>query len=123
LELDNIDNLAHPTTSNLIVLVGGGYLKELRKGPVYPNLARLDDVPIDSASFTVVKVDIVYENMKNLKLKVSSDDTTLTLQDAFTRRVQWRRTFIDVDPAAASASTTPSQTQSSPLSLIPTDHM
>jgi hypothetical protein len=35
------------------------------------------------------------------------DDTTLTMQDAITRRVQWRRTSINVDPsAAASASTT-----------------
>jgi hypothetical protein len=57
----------------------------------------------------VVKVDMVHGNAKNMKLEVPSDDTMLTLWDAITRRVQWRRTSIDVDPsAAASASTTAS---------------
>jgi hypothetical protein len=52
----------------------------------------------------------VHENVKNMKLEVPSDDTTLTLRDAITRRVQWRRTSIDVDTsAAASTSTTASQ--------------
>jgi hypothetical protein len=71
----------------------------------------LDDVLIDSVSFAVVKVDMVHENVKNLNLGVAPDDTTLTLRDAMTRRVQWRRTSIDVDPTAISASTTPSQSQ------------
>jgi hypothetical protein len=39
---------------------------------------------------------------------VALDDTTLTLRDALTRRVQWRRISIDVDPATISVSTTPS---------------
>jgi hypothetical protein len=39
----------------------------------------------------------VHENTKNLKLEVPPDDTTLTLRDVFIRRVQWRRTDIDVD--------------------------
>jgi hypothetical protein len=51
---------------------------------------------------------VVHENAKNLNLEVTPDDTTLNLQDAVTRRVQWRRTSIDVDPAAISASTIPS---------------
>jgi hypothetical protein len=51
----------------------------------------------------------VHENSKNMKLEVPPDNTTLTLWDAITRRVQWRRTSIDVDPSVvASASTTAS---------------
>jgi hypothetical protein len=61
----------------------------------------------------------MHENSKYLKLKVSSDDTTLTMWDAVTRRVQWRWTSIDVDPsAAASASTTPSQPNTSPTLIF-----
>jgi hypothetical protein len=71
----------------------------------------LDDVPINSVSFAMVKVDMVHESVKNLNLKVTPDDTTLTLRVAVTRRVHWRRTSIDVDPAAISVSTTPSQSQ------------
>jgi hypothetical protein len=75
---------------------------------IYPRMYTLDDVPIDNVSFVVVKVDMVHENAKNLNLEVAPDDTTLTLQDAVTRRVQWRRTSIDVDPVAILALTTPS---------------
>jgi hypothetical protein len=71
----------------------------------------LDDVPTDSVSFVVVKVDMVHENVKNLNSEVAPDDTTLTLRDAVTRRVQWMRTYIDVDPAAISALATPSLSQ------------
>jgi hypothetical protein len=71
----------------------------------------LDDVPIDSVSFAVVKVDMVHENVKNLNLEVAPDDMTLTLWDAVTERVQWRRTSIDVDPATILASTTLSPSQ------------
>jgi hypothetical protein len=39
----------------------------------------LDDVKIDASSYVVVKVDMVHENSKNLKLEVPSDDTVLTL--------------------------------------------
>jgi hypothetical protein len=102
-----IDTLAHPTPYNLIITISGGYRMEVGKGIVYPRMYTLDDVPIDSVSFVVVKVDMVYENVKNLNLKLSPDDTTLTLWDVVTRRVQWR-TSIDVDPATISASTTPS---------------
>jgi hypothetical protein len=39
----------------------------------------------------------------------------LTMWDALTKRVQWRRASIDIDPlVAASASTTPSQPNTSP---------
>jgi hypothetical protein len=36
LEADTIDNLPHPTTSSLILMVGGNYRMEVRKGVVYP---------------------------------------------------------------------------------------
>jgi hypothetical protein len=79
LEPDNIDNLAHPTTCNLIVLVGGGYRMEVGTWLVYPNFALLDNIPIGSTSYGVIKVDMVHENVKNLKLEVPLDDMTLTL--------------------------------------------
>jgi hypothetical protein len=108
LELDTIDTLAHLTPCNLIITISGDYQMEVGKGIVYPRMSTLDDVPIDSVSFAMVKVDIVHENAKNLNLKVAPDDTTLTLRNAVTRRVQWRRTSIDVDPATILVSTTPS---------------
>jgi hypothetical protein len=50
----------------------------------------------------------VHDNLKDLKLEVPPDDTTLIMQDAVARRFQWRRTTIDIDlAAAASASTSP----------------
>jgi hypothetical protein len=61
---------------------------EVGKGIVYPRMNSLDDIPIDSVSFAVVKVDMMHENAKNLNLEVAPDDTTLTLRDAMTRRVQ-----------------------------------
>jgi hypothetical protein len=61
----------------------------------------------------------VHENSKDLKLEVPSDDRTLTLQDAITRRVQGRRTSIDVDPSAiALVSATASQPNTSPASIF-----
>jgi hypothetical protein len=60
---------------------------EVGKGIVYPRMYTLDDVPIDSVSFVVVKMDMVHENTKNLNLEVAPDDTILTLRDAVTRRV------------------------------------
>jgi hypothetical protein len=60
---------------------------KVEKGLVYINLFLLDDVPIDIASYVVVKVDMVHENTKNLKREVAPDDTTLTLWDAVTRKV------------------------------------
>jgi hypothetical protein len=88
-------------------MIGGSFQMELGKGLVYPHQTLLDDVQIVASSYVVVKVDMVHENVKNLKLEVPPDDTTLTLQDAITRRVQWRRASIDIDPSAvASASAT-----------------
>jgi hypothetical protein len=50
---------------------------------------------------------------------VPPDDTTLTLWDAVTRKVKWRRTSIDVDPSvAASASNAVSQPNTTP-SIFP----
>jgi hypothetical protein len=52
-------------------------------------------------------VDMVHDNSKDLKLEVPPEDTTLTMRDVVARRVKWRWTTIDIDPAAAaSASTT-----------------
>jgi hypothetical protein len=48
----------------------------------------LDDVEIDVSSYVVVKVDMVHDNSKALKLEVPPDDTMLTMRDAVTRRVQ-----------------------------------
>jgi hypothetical protein len=110
LKPDTIDNLTHPTPCILIITISGDYRMEVGKGIIYPRMYTLDDVLIDSVSFVVVKVDMVHENVKNLNLEVAPDNTTLTLWDAVTRRVQWR-TSIDVNPAAISASTTPSLSQ------------
>jgi hypothetical protein len=63
----------------------------------------LDDIEIDTSLYAVVKVDMVHDNSKDLKLEVPPDDTTLTMWDAVTRRVQWRWTSIDVDPLAAAS--------------------
>jgi hypothetical protein len=88
---------------------------EVGKGLVYPHQTLLDDVQIDASSHVVDKVDMVHENTKNMKLGVTPDDTTLTLWDAITKRVQWRRTSIDVDSSAvASVSATTSQPNTTP---------
>jgi hypothetical protein len=47
----------------------------------------LNDVQIDTSSYAMVKVDMVHDNSKNLKLKVPPDDTTLTMWHAIARRV------------------------------------
>jgi hypothetical protein len=112
LEPDTIDTLTHPTSCNLIITISGDYQMEVKKGIVYPRMYTLDDVLIDSVSFVVVKVDLVHENAKNLKLEVAPDDTILTLWDAVTRRVQWRRTSIDVAPH-----TIPSQSHHIPFQV------
>jgi hypothetical protein len=74
-----IDNLAQPIASNFILLVGGSFQMEVRSGLVYPHQTMLDDVQIDASSYAVVKVDMMPENSKDLKLKVSAYDTTLTM--------------------------------------------
>jgi hypothetical protein len=61
---------------------------KVRRGLMYPCQTILDDVQINTSSCVVVKVDIVHDNSKDLKLKVPPDDTTLTMQDAVARRVQ-----------------------------------
>jgi hypothetical protein len=93
---------------------------EVGRRLMYPRQTTLDDVQIDALSYDVVKVDMVHKNSKNLKLKVPPDDTTLTMWDAITRRVQWRRTSIDVEPSAvASVSTTLSHSNTAPTSIFP----
>jgi hypothetical protein len=62
---------------------------EVERGLVYPRQTMLDDDLVNTSSYVVVKVDMVHENSKDLKLEVSSDDTTLT--------------SIDVDPSTAAA--------------------
>jgi hypothetical protein len=100
-------------------MIGGSFQMEVRKGLVYPHQTLLDNIQIDTSAYVVVKVDIVYENTKNIKLEVPPYDTTLTLWDAITRRVQWR-TYIDVDPSApASVLTTTSQSNTAPGSIFP----
>jgi hypothetical protein len=47
----------------------------------------LDDVQINTSFYVVVKVDMVHDNLKDMKLKVLPDDTTLTMRDVVTRRV------------------------------------
>jgi hypothetical protein len=120
IEPDMIDNLAEPKTCNVILLVGGSFRMEVRRGLVYPCQTMLDDVQINASSYAVVKVDMMHENSKDLKLQVPPDDTTLTMRDAITRMVQWRRTSIDVDPSVVdSALTTTSQSNTSPALIFP----
>jgi hypothetical protein len=79
---------------------------EVKRGLVYSRQIILDDVQINASSYAVVKVDMVYENSKDLKLEKPLDDMTLAMWDAVTRRFQWR-TSADVDlSATASASIT-----------------
>jgi hypothetical protein len=63
---------------------------EVGRWLVYPRQTMLDDIQVDTTPYVVVKVDMVHENSKDLKLKVPPDDMTLTMQDAVTTRVQWR---------------------------------
>jgi hypothetical protein len=74
---------------------------EVGRGLVYPRQTILDDIEIDTSSYVVVKVDLMHENSKDMKLEVPPDDTMLTLWAAVTRRVKWRRTSIYVDPSTA----------------------
>jgi hypothetical protein len=63
---------------------------EVRRKLVYPRQTMLGNVQIDTSSYAVVKVHMVHDNLKDLKLEVPPDDTTLTMWDAVARRVQWR---------------------------------
>jgi hypothetical protein len=50
---------------------------EVGRGLVYPCQTMLDDVEINTSSYVVVKVDMVHENSKYLKLEVPPDDTSI----------------------------------------------
>jgi hypothetical protein len=63
---------------------------EVERGLVYPGQTMLDDIQIDTSSYAVVKVDMVHDNSKDLKLEVPPNDMTLTMWDAAAKRVQWR---------------------------------
>jgi hypothetical protein len=54
---------------------------------VYPCQTMLDDVQIDTSSYAMVKLDMVHDNSKELKLEVPLDDITLIMWDAVIRRV------------------------------------
>jgi hypothetical protein len=47
---------------------------EVGRGLVYPHQIMLDDVLIDASSYVMVKVDMVHENSKDLKLEVPADN-------------------------------------------------
>jgi hypothetical protein len=86
---------------------------------VYPRQTMLGDVQIDASSYAVIKVDMVHENLKDLKLEVPPNDTSLTLWDAIIKMVQWKRTSIDVDlSAAASVLITASQPNTAPALIF-----
>jgi hypothetical protein len=61
IEPDPIDNLAQPTTCNLILMVGGSFRMKVRRGLLYPRQTMLDDVQIDTSSYATVKVDMVHD--------------------------------------------------------------
>jgi hypothetical protein len=82
-----IDNLAQPTAYRLILLDRESFQMEVGRVLVYPCQTMLDNVKIDISYYVVVKVDMVHENLKELKPIVPPDDTTLTMWDAVTRRV------------------------------------
>jgi hypothetical protein len=68
----------------------------------------------------MVNVDMVHDNLNDLKLKVPPDDMTLTMWNTVIRRVQWRMTSIDVNSSAAAlASTTASQPNTNHSSIFP----
>jgi hypothetical protein len=64
LEPDMIDNLAQPTTCNLVEMVKRSYRMEVGKGLVYSHQTLLDNVQIDTSAYAVVMVDMVHENVK-----------------------------------------------------------
>jgi hypothetical protein len=66
LELDTIDNLAQPTTYNLVLMVECSYRMKVVKGLVYTHQT-LDDLQIDASTYAVVKVDNVDMVQENLR--------------------------------------------------------
>jgi hypothetical protein len=93
IEPDMIDNLAQPIAYNLMLLVGS-YRMDDGRGLVYPCQTMLNDIQINMSSYVVVKVGMVHDNLKDLKLKLPPDDTTLTMWDAVARRIHWRRVLL-----------------------------
>jgi hypothetical protein len=94
---------------------------EVRKGLVYPLQTLHDGIHISTSAYAVVKLDMVHENAKKMKLEMLPYDTMLNLWDAITRRAQWRRTSIDVDPSvvAATSATTSQPHPAPPGSIFP----
>jgi hypothetical protein len=43
---------------------------EVGRGLLYPHQTMLDDIQIDTSSYAVVKVDMVHDNLKDLKLEM-----------------------------------------------------
>jgi hypothetical protein len=122
IELDMIDNLAQPIACNLMLLVRS-YRMEIRRALVYPRQTMLNDIQIDTSSYAVVKVDMVHDNLKDLKLGVPLDDMTLTMRDTVARRAQWRWTTIDVDPAVVASVFTSPGLMSSVARLPPSPNL
>jgi hypothetical protein len=60
---------------------------DVGRGLVYPHQIMLNYVQINTSSDAVIRVDMVLDNLKDLKLEVPADDTMLTMQDAVARRV------------------------------------
>jgi hypothetical protein len=67
-------------------IIGRKLSNEVGRGLVYPCQTIVNDIQIDTSSYDVVKVDMVYDNSKDLKLEVLPDDPTLTMRDAVARR-------------------------------------
>jgi hypothetical protein len=55
---------------------------EVGRGLVYLCHTMLDDVQIHTSSYAVVKLDMVHDNLKDPKLEMPPDDTTLTMRNA-----------------------------------------
>jgi hypothetical protein len=72
IEPNTIDNLAQPTTCNLMLLVES-YRMEVERRLVYPCQTMLNDVQINTSSYAMVKVDMVHANLKDLKLEDKAD--------------------------------------------------
>jgi hypothetical protein len=61
------------------MLLVGSYKIEVGRGLVYPHQTMLNDVQFDISSYVVIKVDMVHDNSKYLKLEVPPDDMMLTM--------------------------------------------
>jgi hypothetical protein len=49
-------------------MIGGSFQMKVEKGLVYSHQTLLGDVQIDASAYDVVKVNMVHENVKNMKL-------------------------------------------------------